>query len=113
MATSHGSTTAACVKPLFCNKSNKINGRKRHIVVDTQGNLLEVIVHAANVQDYDGVKLVSPKLMEAVSSLQKIWADSICKYAGLVEWVRKTFSIALEAVKRSYGQKDRATKWTD
>ena len=83
----------------------KIKGRKRHIVVDTLGNLLEVIVHPANVQDYDGAKLVLSKLMEAVSSLQRIWADSIYKYAGLVEWVRQTFSIALEAVGRPYGQK--------
>ena len=83
----------------------KIKGRKRHIVVDTVGNLLEVIVHPANVQDYDGAKLVLSKLMAAVSSLQRIWADSIYKYAGLVEWVRQTFSIALEAVGRPYGQK--------
>jgi len=83
----------------------KIKGRKRHIVVDTLGNLLEVIVHPANVQDYDGAKLVLSKLMAAVSSLQRIWADSIYKYAGLVEWVRQTFSIALEAVGRPYGQK--------
>jgi putative transposase len=35
---------------------NKINGRKRHIVVDTVGNLLDVVVHAAGIQDHHGAK---------------------------------------------------------
>ena len=36
----------------------KIKGRKCHILVDTTGLLLKVIVHAANIQDRDGAKLV-------------------------------------------------------
>ena len=36
----------------------KIKGRKRHILVDTTGLLLKVIVHAANIQDRDGARLV-------------------------------------------------------
>ena len=36
----------------------KINGRKRHVVVETLGLVLAVVVHAANVQDYDGAVLV-------------------------------------------------------
>ena len=36
----------------------KIKGRKRHILVDTTGLLLKVTVHAANIQDRDGAKLV-------------------------------------------------------
>ena len=39
----------------------KIKGIKRHILVDTLGLLLVVIVHAANIQDRDGAKLVSPR----------------------------------------------------
>ena len=34
--------------------AKKINGRKRHIAVDTQGLLLGVFVHAASIQDADG-----------------------------------------------------------
>src|SRR6476469_473838 len=33
----------------------KVTGRKRHIAVDTQGNLLAVVVHAANLSDRDGL----------------------------------------------------------
>lgn len=40
----------------------QINGRKRHIVVDTIGLLLAVVVHAANIQDRDGAKRVFSKL---------------------------------------------------
>jgi putative transposase len=83
----------------------RINGRKRHIVVDTVGNLLDVVVHAANIQDFHGAQLVLSKVMEAVSSLKKIWADGIYKNGGLVDWVRETLDIALEIVERPPGQR--------
>jgi len=83
----------------------KVNGRKRHIVVDTQGHLLEVVVHAANVQDRDGAKLVLTKLSaDTRRHLSKLWADG--GYRGtLVAWVRKRLQAVLEIVKR-----DPATK---
>ena len=40
-----------------------MKGRKRHIVVDTIGLLLAVVVHAADIQDRDGAKLVLSKLL--------------------------------------------------
>jgi len=83
----------------------RINGRKRHIVVDTVGNLLDVVVHAAGIQDYHGAKLVLPKVTEIVSTLQKIWADGIYSKGGLVEWVRETLDIVLEVVERPPGQR--------
>ena len=43
----------------------KINGRKRHIVVDTMGLLLWVMVHSAGIQDRDGARLV----LAAIKSL--------------------------------------------
>jgi len=49
-----------------------MNGRKRHILVDTLGLLLVVIVHAANVQDRDGAKLVFGKLTGRLPRLQKV-----------------------------------------
>jgi putative transposase len=83
----------------------RINGRKRHIVVDTVGNLLDVVVHAAGIQDYKGAKPTLLKLTETISSLQKIWADGIYKNGGLVDWVRETLKIALDVVERPPGQK--------
>jgi putative transposase len=82
----------------------KINGRKRHIVVDTVGNLLEVVVHAAGIQDYHGAKPLLLKLREIVSSLKKIWADGIYKNGGLIEWVHETLNIVLDIVNRDPDQ---------
>ena len=41
----------------------RVAGRKRHIVVDTMGLLLAVVVHAASIQDRDGARLVLAKLL--------------------------------------------------
>ena len=78
----------------------KIKGRKRHIVVDTIGMLLMVVVHTADIQDRDGAKLVLEKIRGCFGRLQLIWADG--GYAGkLIEWVKTTISCVLQIVKRS------------
>lgn len=65
----------------------KVNGRKRHILVDTIGLLLMVVVHTADIQDRDGAKLVLKKAKQLFSRLELIWADG--GYAGkLVDWVK-------------------------
>ena len=50
-----------------------MKGRKRHIVVDTIGLLLAVVVHAADIQDRDGAKLVLRKLQGRFPRLRLIW----------------------------------------
>lgn len=82
----------------------KINGRKRHIVVDTMGLLLAVVVHVAAIQDRDGAKLVMMRIAGRFSRLKLIWADG--GYAGkLVDWAQAFGSWILEIVKRPEGQK--------
>jgi len=80
-----------------------VNGRKRHLLVDTIGLLLIVVVHAASTQDRDGAKLVLERLRHRFSRLRLIWADG--GYAGaLVEWVRSLRTrntVRLETVRRS------------
>ena len=76
-----------------------MTGRKRHLVVDTMGLLLAVVVHAANVQDRDGAKLVLQKLTGRYPRLQLIWADG--GYAGqLIAWVHELGGWLLVIVKR-------------
>jgi len=78
----------------------KIKGRKRHILVDTMGLLLLVVVHPANIQDRDGAKLLFEKARNLCPRLQLIWADG--GYAGkLVGWVKSVCSWVLQIVKRS------------
>ena len=77
----------------------KIKGRKRHIVVDTLGLLIAIVVHPANIQDRDGAKIVLKKAYQRFCGLQIVWADS--GYSGkLIDWVKVTFGSILEIVKR-------------
>ncbi len=85
----------------------KIRGRKRHLLVDSQGNILDVVVHAADIQDRDGAKLVLKKLSHSWSSVRLIWADG--GYRGkLITWVhalRHRRRIALKIVEKNPDQK--------
>ena len=78
----------------------KINGRKRHILVDTMGMLLMVMVLPANIQDRDGARLLLAKALPLFCKIKHIWADG--GYAGkLVQWTQKKFRTVMEIVKRS------------
>ena len=77
-----------------------MKGRKRHILVDTLGLILVVIVHAADIQDRDGARLVIDRLQNQFPRLRRVWADG--GYAGeLVKWVAKSFRWVLDIVKRN------------
>jgi putative transposase len=77
----------------------KVNGRKRHILVDVMGLLLMVVVHAANIQDRDGAMLVLGKAKGKFPRLQLIWVDG--GYAGkLIDWTKRLCNWMLEVVKR-------------
>ena len=78
----------------------KVNGRKRHIAVDTGGLLLAVVVTVAGLQDRDaGHRLfTAPRARFATVSL--VWADG--GYAGgLVVWARAVLTLGVETVKRT------------
>lgn len=83
----------------------QINGRKRHILVDTLGLLIALVVHAANIQDYDGARQVLQKAPQKSSRLLKVLADGIYPKNGLVEWVTQQFQFVLEIVTRDKDQK--------
>jgi putative transposase len=68
--------------------------------VDTIGLVLAVVVHAANIQDRDGAKLLLVKVQRSFPRLQLVWADG--GYAGqLIEWVKMFCGWVLEIVKRT------------
>jgi putative transposase len=75
----------------------QVSGRKRHVLVDTQGLLLKVVVHPANLHDRVGAKQVLRGLNIALPKLQRIWADQ--GYAGALRtWTREQTGIELEVV---------------
>jgi putative transposase len=82
----------------------KVKGSKRHLLVDTIGLLLCVVVHPANLQDRDGAKLLLSKARGLFPQLRLIWADG--GYAGkLSAWVWSVCGWVLEIVKRSAAAK--------
>ena len=68
-------------------------------MVDTLGLLLAVVVHAADVQDRDGAKIVLKEVLKKFTGITTIWADG--GYAGkLIDWARDFGGWALTIVKR-------------
>jgi putative transposase len=82
----------------------RVTERKRHILVDTQGNLVVVIVHPANIQDRDGADWVLEAAREKSARLRHVWADS--GYTGeLVDWWQSEQGITIEIVGKQPGQR--------
>ena len=82
----------------------KVNGRKRHILVDTLGLLLAVIVTSAALSDPAGAKLLLKRLGGACKKLRRIWVDGT--YRGhLLEWVILHCRFRLQPVLRREDQK--------
>lgn len=79
----------------------KIKGRKRHIVTDTQGNLMGLAIHTADIQDRDGAVNVLTSIRTLCPWLRHIFADG--GYAGdkLRDALARIGEWTLEIVKRS------------
>jgi putative transposase len=77
----------------------KIKGIKRHIIVDTLGLVLAVVVQSASVQDRDGAVEVVNKMVGSWKKVIKIFADG--GYRGqLIKAIKAIFKIELEIIKR-------------
>ena len=76
-----------------------MNGRKRHLLVDTLGLVLAVVVHSAGIQDRDGAKAVFLQAFAKWTRLQWIWADG--GYTGtLGAWAWQVCGWFVAIVKR-------------
>jgi transposase len=77
----------------------KINGRKRHIVVDTTGLLLIIMVTTGAVQDRDAARALLWALRTCFTQVAKVWADA--GYAGqLVDWAEQALGLIVEIVRK-------------
>ena len=77
----------------------KIKGIKRHIIADTLGLLLAVVIQSASVQDRDGATEVIKVMQENWRKVIKIFADG--GYRGkLIDAVKKQYNIVIEIIKR-------------
>jgi len=78
----------------------RIQGRKRHTIVDTIGCVLVVVVHAANIYDGRAARFVVPALFALLETVKKIWADGAYSGAELSAWVKAQFDCVLEVVEK-------------
>ena len=79
--------------------AKKVNGRKRHIAVDTAGLVLAVVVTAASVQDRDAAKPLLWNLARACTRIRLAWADAA--YGGkLVTWAKTSLHLTVEVVRK-------------
>jgi transposase len=83
----------------------KINGRKRHIVTDTQGHLLAVLVHPADIQDCHGAVPLLRALRLRFPDLAHIFADRVYRGRQLPEAIAECGPWTIEIVKRPEGVK--------
>jgi putative transposase len=68
----------------------KVKGRKRHLLVDTEGFVLKAKVHSAKVMDYEGIKALLEQAGEQFSRVRHLWVDA--GYRGEnkgKDWVEK------------------------
>ena len=79
----------------------KIKGRKRHILTDTEGNLVHALIHTADIQDRDGAALLLAEIIHRFPWLRHLFADG--GYAGnkLKDALRRIGKWTIEIIKRS------------
>jgi putative transposase len=79
----------------------KVKGRKRHLLVDTQGLVLKAKVHSAKVMDYEGIKVLLDRAKGLFPRLAHLWMDGGYKGEDKgADWVQKTFGWSVEIVSR-------------
>jgi putative transposase len=80
----------------------KINGRKRHLLVDTLGLVLGVVVTPASCPERDGAQQVLQQVGDWFTRLRKLWVDGGYTGETFAQWVRNRWSkLEVEVVKRS------------
>jgi len=78
----------------------QVKGRKRHLLVDMEGLVLRVVVHAANIMDRDGVKpVLQGPIATEFPRLRHVWLDSGYNGKGKgKDWIEQTLGWSAEIV---------------
>ncbi|WP_435271471.1 IS5 family transposase [Streptomyces sp. 1222.5] len=80
--------------------AKRINGRKRHLLTDTLGLLLDVLVTPASTTDRDAARTLLPAAKKDFRHLARVWADG--GYTGhLTDWSSQHLGLVLDIVRRS------------
>jgi putative transposase len=81
--------------------AKRIKGRKRHIVTDTEGSLLALLVHTANVQDNHGAVPLLKSVRRSFPKLNHIFADRVYRGEKLLNAIADCGKWTIEIVTRS------------
>ena len=79
--------------------AKKVEGRKRHLLVDTEGLVLEVRVHSAKVPDQDGIRLLLDPLRNRFPRLSHLWVDAGYQGRGR-RWAEEALGVSVEVVRK-------------
>jgi putative transposase len=78
----------------------KVKGRKRHLLVDTEGLVMRTKVHAASIFDRDGIKPLMELIGERFPRLSCLWLDAGYNGKGKgKDWVEKALGLKVEVVR--------------
>jgi putative transposase len=77
----------------------KVRGRKRHLLVDTEGLVLKAKVHSAKVPDQDGLRLLLESAQAEASRLKHLWLDAGYEGRGK-RWAEEILGLSVEIVRR-------------
>ena len=78
----------------------KVRGRKRHLLVDTEGLVVEARVHSAKVPDQDGIRRLLEPARSRLPRLSYLWVDAGYRGRGK-EWAEQALGLEVEVVNRS------------
>jgi putative transposase len=79
--------------------NKKVRGRKRHLLVDTEGLLLKAKVHSAKVPDQDGLRLLLESARSGLSRLSHLWLDAGYEGRGR-RWAEEAMGLSVEVVRK-------------
>jgi putative transposase len=77
----------------------KVRGRKRHLLVDTEGLVLKAKVHSAKVPDQDGLTLLLESAGPEISSVKHLWLDAGYQGRGK-RWAEQALGLSVEVVRK-------------
>ena len=79
--------------------NKKVRGRKRHLLVDTEGLVLKAKVHSAKVPDQDGLRLLLESARTGLSRLKHLWLDAGYEGRGR-RWAEEVSGLSVEVVRK-------------
>ena len=79
--------------------NKKVRGRKRHLLVDTEGLVLKAKVHSAKVPDQDGLRLLLESARSGLSRLKHLWLDAGYEGRGR-RWAEEAMGLSVEVVRK-------------